>query len=155
MSFSKFFIGIEQFFSLSRMNNFNPSFRFGFADNTTPLIEQYSLGGQNSFYGMVENQLTGRQLLAASFEYRYELPVKLFFDTYVSTRYDIGNVWETAEAIRARDLRHGLGFSVSFDTPIGESSFAVGRTFLIKKGLTTNSFIFGPYTFYYSLGYSL
>lgn len=155
LSFSKFFIGIEQFFSLSRMNNFNPSFRFGFADNTTPLIEQYSLGGQNSFYGMVENQLTGRQLLAASFEYRYELPVKLFFDTYVSTRYDIGNVWETAEAIRARDLRHGLGFSVSFDTPIGESSFAVGRTFLIKKGLTTNSFIFGPYTFYYSLGYSL
>lgn len=155
LSFTKFFIGIEHFFSLTKRSNLNPSFRFGFADNTTPLIEQYSLGGQNSFYGMVENQLTGRQLLTASLEYRYELPVRLFFDTYIAARYDLGNVWETADAIRARDFRHGLGLEVSFDTPLGKTSFAVGRTLLIKKGLTNNSFIFGPYTFYYSLGYSL
>lgn len=155
LSFSKLFIGIEQFIKLNNANILIPSFNFGFADNTTPFIEQYSLGGENSFYGMAENQLTGRQLMSASLEYRYTLPFKLFFDTYLSVRYDIGNAWEQADAIRFKDLRHGLGTSISFDTPIGKSSFAVGRTLLIRKGLTSDSFIFGPYTFYYSLGYSL
>jgi NTE family protein len=64
-------------------------------------------------------------------------------------------MWENADDIRFKDLRHGLGLSVSFDTPIGKASFSGGRSFIINKGLKNDSFMFGPYTFYFSIGYEL
>ncbi|HCN37631.1 MAG TPA: hypothetical protein DIS94_07980, partial [Bacteroidetes bacterium] len=100
----------------------------------TPFQEQFSLGGETSFYGMVEDQLRGRQKLETSLELRYMLPIKIFFDTFLKFRYDLGRVWENAEDIRFKDLRHGIGMSISFDSPIGEASFSVGRTFLVNKG---------------------
>ncbi|MDQ3194231.1 MAG: hypothetical protein M3P82_04435, partial [Bacteroidota bacterium] len=86
---------------------------------------------------------------------RYMLPYKIFFDTYFHFRYDVGNVWQVPEDIKFKDLRHGLGLTAAFDTPIGEASFSVGRSFIIKKGLTEDSFIFGPYVFYFSIGYDI
>ena len=38
-------------------HNLSPRFIFGFADKTTPLQEQFSLGGEHSFFGMVEDEL--------------------------------------------------------------------------------------------------
>lgn len=153
-NYSKLFIDYMQFFPISKRSNFRPRITFGSADNTTPLIEQFPIGGEKSFFGMVENEARGRQLLTASLEFRYLLPVKIFFDTYVKLRYDIGRVWETSEDIKFKDLREGLGITATFDTPIGESSFSVGKSFLIKRGLTEDSFIFGPYTYYFSIGYN-
>ena len=155
VSYTKLVFSLEQYLSLGAMNVIRPRFIFGFADKTTPLMEQFSLGGENSFYGMFEDELRGRQVLTASLEYRYMLPVRLFFDTYVSARYDLGQMWENADDIRFKDLRHGLGLSVSFDTPIGKASFSGGRSFIINKGLKNDSFMFGPYTFYFSIGYEL
>jgi outer membrane protein assembly factor BamA len=155
VSYSKLMFGFEQYFSFGKNNTIKPKFVFGFADKTTPLMEQFSLGGENSFYGMVEDELRGRQILTASIEYRYLLPVRLFFDTYVSTRYDLGQMWENADDIRFKDLRHGIGLSVSFDTPVGKASFSAGKSFIINRGLKENSFMFGPYTFYFSIGYDL
>ncbi|MCE1165209.1 MAG: patatin-like phospholipase family protein [Bacteroidetes bacterium] len=132
-----------------------PKFIFGFADKTTPDYELFSLGGDNSFYGMVEDQLRGRQILLASLEYRYMLPVQIFFDTYVSMRYDLGRIWENSEDIRFKDLRHGLGLAAMFDTPIGKAGFSVGRTFYFNKGFSKGSFIWGQYTFYFSIGYDI
>ncbi len=155
VSFSKIFVNYELYIPLGQKFTLKPRFIFGFADRTTPFQEQFSLGGESSFFGMVEDQLRGRQKLETSVELRYILPIKIFFDTYVKFRYDLGRVWENSEDIRFRDLRHGLGMSISFDSPIGEASFSVGRTFLINKGFTDKSFLFGPYTFYYSIGYDL
>jgi len=143
----KHYISIEQDFVLS------PSFLFGFADKTTPYSEYFSLGGENLFYGLLENELRGRQLLVASFEYRYSLPVRLFFDTYTSLRYDLGQIWESAEDIKFKDLRHGIGLAIMFDTPIGKASFSGGRSFIIKHGLKKDSFYWGPLSFYFSIGY--
>lgn len=154
-SFTKLYFSFDQYFPVAKSQILRPRFIFGFGDNTTPLTEQFYLGGQNSFFGMVEDELVGRQILEASLEYRYLFPYKIFFDTYFSVRYDLGNVWQVAEDIRFRDLRHGLGLSLEFDTPIGEASFSVGRSFIVKKGLTQDSFIFGPYDFYYSIGYDI
>ena len=155
VSYTKLVFSLEQYLSLGAMNVIRPRFIFGFADKTTPLMEQLSLGGENSFYGLFEDELRGRLVLTASLEYRYMLPVRLFFDTYVSARYDLGQMWENADDIRFKDLRHGLGLSVSFDTPIGKASFSGGRSFIINKGLKNDSFMFGPYTFYFSIGYEL
>lgn len=154
-SYSKLYVSYEQYFKIVTSHVLKPRFIFGFADKTTPLTEQYSLGGQKSFFGMLENELTGRQILETSIEYRYKFPYKIFFDTYFSFRYDLGNVWQFTEDIRFKDLRHGFGLSAGFDTPIGEASFSVGKSFLISKGLTKDSFIFGPYDFYFSIGYDI
>lgn len=154
-SYSKLYFGYEQNFAIARSHVLKPKFIFGFADKTTPLTEQYSIGGEKSFFGMVEDELRGRQILECSLEYRYMFPYKVFFDTYFSFRYDIGNVWQVTEDIRFKDLRHGFGLSAGFDTPLGEASFSVGKSFLIRKGLTKDSFVFGPYDFYFSIGYDI
>lgn len=154
-SYSRLFLNYEQFFSFKESFTLRPRFIFGFADKTTPYQDQFAMGGESSFFGMVENQLRGRQILETSLELRYLIPVKIFFDTYAKFRYDLGRVWENTEDIRFKDLRHGIGLTLAFDSPIGEASFSVGKTFLINSGLSSDSFIFGPYTFYYSIGYDL
>jgi NTE family protein len=125
----------------------------GFADKTLPFNEQYSLGGQYSFFGMRENELRGRQIFLASMEYRYKFPFNIFFNTYFKLRYDLGSVWAYQDDIRFKDLRHGIGTSLSFDTPIGPADFAIGRSFLFKKSLPGDPLSWGDLLFYFSIGY--
>lgn len=153
ISYSKLFLNYEQYFPLGKLHTLRPRFIFGSADKTTPLPEFFTIGGEDSFFGMVEDENTGRQILELSLEYRFKSPYKLFFDTYFKTRYDLGRIWENTTDVKFKDLRHGIGASICFDTPVGESSFSVGKTFLIQKGLTRDSFIFGPFTYYFSVGY--
>lgn len=155
LSFSKFYFSYEQYVSIANSQTLKPKFIFGFADRTTPLTEQYSIGGDKSFFGMVDDELRGRQILEFSLEYRYLFPYKIFFDTYFSFRYDLGNVWQVTDDIRFKDLRHGIGLTTAFDTPIGEASFSAGRSFIVKNGFNKNSFVFGPYNFYFSIGYDI
>ena len=155
LSFSKFYFSYEQYLQVANSQTLKPKFIFGFADRTTPLTEQYSIGGDKSFFGMVDDELRGRQILEFSLEYRYLFPYKIFFDTYFSFRYDLGNVWQVTDDIRFKDLRHGIGLTTAFDTPIGEASFSAGRSFIVKNGFNNNSFVFGPYNFYFSIGYDI
>lgn len=155
LSFSKFYFSYEQYLPVANSQTLKPKFIFGFADRTTPLTEQYSIGGEKSFFGMVDDELRGRQILEFSLEYRYLFPYKIFFDTYFSFRYDLGNVWQVTDDIRFKDLRHGIGLTTAFDTPIGEASFSAGRSFIVKNGFNNNSFVFGPYNFYFSIGYDI
>ena len=153
LSYTKLNMNYEQYLPIHSQHVLRPRLLFGFGDNTTPLSDQFSIGGQELFYGMVEDELRGRQILLASLEYRFEFPYRIFFDTYIGARYDIGNVWNIAQDIRFKDLRQGIGAFVSFDTPIGEGSLAAGRSFFTKSGLQEDSFYFGPYVFYFSIGY--
>ena len=125
----------------------------GFGDKTLPLSEQYSLGGQNSFFGMRENEFRGRQIFLGSLAYTVQLPFKIFFDTYFGVRYDLGSVWAFQEQIRFKDLRQGIGATLSFDTPIGPADFSVGRSFLYKKNLPNTPVSWGDINFYFSIGY--
>lgn len=142
----------KSYFSLSSRSVISPKISFGFADKTLPLSEQYSLGGQESFLGMRNNEFRGRQIFLASLMYRYKLPFIIFFDTYLKVRYDLGSTWEQQEQIKFKDLKHGVGGAISFDTPIGPAEFAVGRSFLFKKdqpGVVS----WGDVLFYFSIGY--
>ena len=143
----------KNYFSLSSRSVICPKISFGFADKTLPLSEQYSLGGQESFYGMNYSEYRGRQIFLTSLMYRYKLPFTIFFDTYLKLRYDLGNTWAEQEQIKFKDLRHGIGGAVSFDTPIGPAEFAVGRSFLFRKDLPENPISQGDVLFYFSIGY--
>jgi len=143
----------KYYFSLGKQSVLSPRIQVGFGDKTLPLSEQFSLGGQYSFFGAYENQYRGRQIFLASLMYQYKLPFKIFFDTYTWFRYDVGSTWEVQEKIRFKDLQHGIGGSISFDTPIGPADFSLGRSFIISQGLTEDSFVWGDILFYFSIGY--
>ena len=144
---------LKYYFSLGSQSVIAPRIHIGFGDKTLPLSEQFSLGGQYSFFGAYENQYRGRQIFLASLMYQYKLPFKIFFDTYTWFRYDVGSTWEEQETIKFKDLRHGIGGSISFDTPVGPADFSIGRSFLISQGLQSGSFVWGDVLFYFSIGY--
>ena len=123
----------KSYITFGKAHTFSPRIRMGFADKTLPVSEQYSLGGQDMFYGLRKDEFRGRQIFLTSLEYRYKLPFEIFFDTYFSLRYDLGSIWGEQEEIRFRDLKHGIGTSLAFDTPIGPAKFSVGKSFLFEK----------------------
>ena len=146
---------LRYYFRLSSRHVVSPRLQIGFGDKTLPLSEQFSLGGLYSFFGAYENEFRGRQIFLTSFMYQYKLPFKIFFDTYTWFRYDVGSTWEEQEQIRFKDLRHGVGGAISFDTPIGPADFSVGRSFIVTQGLTDASLVWGDVLFYFSIGHAI
>jgi NTE family protein len=153
LSYTKSAIEYKSFFNLDGIQNLSPRFIIGFADKTLPFSRQFSLGGQNSFFGYRDNEFRGRQIFISSLEYRVDLPIQIFFDTYLKVRYDLGSIWAEQEQIRFKDLRHGIGASLSFDTPIGPADFSVGRSFIFKRTLPENTVSWGQVFFYFTIGY--
>lgn len=129
------------------------SMLFGSADINTPLPEEFDFGGQEKFFGLHEYNETGKQIVSGQLEYRYKMPFKLFFDTYASLRYDLGNVWKSMDAMNFSDIKQGLGVSIMFDTPIGPAKFSVGRCFFYSEEPTR--LIIGDTKFYFSIGTKL
>lgn len=152
LGFSRIGFEYHNYFSVFKNHVVSPKIEFGFGDKTLPLSQQFSLGGQESFFGMREFDYRGRQIFLGSLMYRYKLPIAIFFDTYFKIRYDLGSVWSEQEQIRFKDLRHGIGSSLAFDTPIGPAEFAVGRSFLLKKD-PIGKISWGDVLFYFSIGY--
>ncbi len=153
VGFTKMSFSYDWYQTLGRFT-IHPRIRFGFADETLPITEQFSLGGQESFYGLREDNLRGRQLLVASLEYRYHSPLKLFFETHFFARYDIGSIWLEPAAVRLANLRHGIGLGVALDTPIGPIEFALGQSFYFRKEILDNPLSLGPLLGYFSIGYA-
>jgi NTE family protein len=152
VGFTNFNFQYKSYLTLGDVSTFSPRLKMGFADKTLPLSEEYSLGGQDSFFGMRDDEFRGRQIFLASLEYRYKLPFQIFFDTYFKMRYDLGRAWEVQEEIKFKELRHGIGLTLSFDTPVGPADFSVGRSFLFKN-LPNSPISLGDVYFYFSIGY--
>lgn len=133
----------------------HPRILFQYGDRTMPKSEEFHLGGMPLFYGMRENEFTGRQLLLGSLEIRYMLPVQILFDSFVSARYDIGRTWAVPEHIVLADLRHGAGLALSLDSPIGPVDFGVGQSFLFVLDGDAHRVLHGPLIMYFSIGVEL
>lgn len=127
-----------------------PSFLIGAADKTLPFPELFSLGGQELFYGMRQDEERGRQIVVGNLDVRYQLPFDILFDTYVSARYDIGAVWDVPEKIRIGDLQHAIGITLGIDTPVGPALFSVGRRFFFYDDPALVAW--GPVLGYFSIG---
>jgi len=146
---------LKYYLKLADRHVIAPRMQIGFGDKTLPLSEQFLLGGQYSFFGAHEHEYRGRQIFLASLMYQYKFPIKIFFDTYLWFRYDLGSTWVVQEEIRFKDLKHGIGGTLSFDTPVGPMDFSVGRSFIISEGLKEGSFVWGDVLFYFSIGHAV
>ncbi|MCK9280608.1 MAG: BamA/TamA family outer membrane protein [Melioribacteraceae bacterium] len=153
VGYTKLLFDYKNYLDLTPVHNFNFRFIVGFADETLPLSQNFSLGGQNSFFGLRNYEFRGRQIFSSSAEYRYKFPFKLLSDTYFKLRYDLGSIWAKREAIRFKDLRHGVGASIALDSPIGPMEFSVGRSFYFSDVFKKNTLVKGPIYFYFTAGY--
>jgi NTE family protein len=152
VSFSKAIYNHKTYLSTGA-HTFIPSINFGYADRTMPSPEFFSLGGEDSFYGYREDEMRGRQMLRIALEYRYKLPYKIFFDTYLSARYDLGSVWDMPEDIKFASMKHGIGAMISFDTPVGPANFGFGESFYFKG--SPSATVWGVPQLYFSIGMRL
>jgi NTE family protein len=134
-------------------HTFTYQFIFGIADATLPFPEFFTAGGEDSFYGLREDEQVGRQVIQGSIKYRYLLPVKLFFDTYFFGRYDFGSVWDKPENIKLNNLKNGIGFGLAWDTPLGPAKVSAGKCFYFINNKTST--VWGPTEVYFSIGLNL
>lgn len=130
-----------------------PSFRIGAADKTLPGPELFSLGGQDLFFGMREDEERGRQIIVGNLDAMLKLPFSILFDTYLSVRYDIGAIWNVPEQIRIADLQHGIGATLGFETPVGPARFSIGRRFYFLEDPA--AIAWGPFLGYFAIGVRL
>ncbi len=151
VSFSKAYFYYHHNLTIENVT-FRPALSFGAADKTLPQAEFFSLGGQSSFYGLREDTKRGRQIFTASLEARYKLPFQIYFDTYLSARYDLGNAWLQTDEIAFKDFLHGGGLAFELDTPLGPGRFAVGRSFYFREN---GEIVFGEPVLYFSIGMKL
>ena len=155
VGFTKMLFRYESARTFAGRHTIRPRLVIGLGDDAVPTSEQFSLGGPESFYGYREDNARGRQILAGSLEYQYHLPFRMFFDTYVKVRYDIGSIWLKPEEIRIIDLQHAVGIGLGFDTPAGPADFAIGRSFYLRSDLLERPLALGPVMVSFSIGYPL
>ncbi|MFN3385374.1 MAG: patatin-like phospholipase family protein [Candidatus Thermochlorobacter sp.] len=130
----------------------------GFADNTTPFAQQFSLGGIGSqfsatFYGLRFDEFRGRQLIVAGIEAQAPLPIQLVVPTFFSVHYNVGNIWQFASDVKLRDFLHGMSIELSLKTPIGLARLAASMSFRIGEFERTTFIQTAPPVYYFSLGY--
>jgi NTE family protein len=152
VGFTKMFFSYERYQTIIKNHTLHPRIMIGVADETLPMSEEFSLGGQENFFGFREDNARGRQLMVASLEYQYKLPFSIFFDTYFKARYDLGAVWSKTEEVRLEDFKHGIGITLGLDTPIGPADFSLGRSFYLRTDLLHRPVSFGPFVAYFSIG---
>jgi NTE family protein len=155
VGFTKMFFSYEKYQTIIKNHTLHPRVMIGVADETLPISEEFSLGGQESFFGFREDNARGKQLMVASLEYQYKLPFSIFFDTYFKARYDLGAVWAKTEEMRLEDFKHGIGITLGLDTPIGPADFSLGRSFYLRKDLLNRPVSFGPFVLYFSIGFPI
>jgi NTE family protein len=145
----------ESYSTVSNRLTFHPRVLFGFADNTMPLTQQFRMGGRESFFGLREDDRRGRQILLVNAEFRYFLPIRLFFDTYLRIRYDLGAISAIPEELKLNTFIHGIGGELALDTPIGPAIFGGGKAFYFSRDLPQNPVQQGPFLLYFTIGYQL
>ncbi len=155
IGFGKLEAVYESYTTLSAGHTIRPRFMFGYADRTLPMFEQFTLGGLPSFYGLREYDSYGRQLFEASVEYRYRIPFKFIFDTYLKFRYDLASISLVPEELKLRSFRQALGAELALDTPLGAASVGLGQSFYFRQDLPNTPLGFGPLLVYFSIGPSL
>ena len=154
VGYSKIYLAYETNTSYSNFT-LHPKIIVGFGDQTLPLTQQFSLGGEDSFFGLREYDSRGRQIFLTSIELRTRFPFQVIWDTYFRIRYDLGSIWPQREDIRIRDFHHGIGAIISLDTPAGPINFSLGRSFYIRRDLLDEPLTLGPVVAYVSLGYPI
>ncbi len=124
VEFTRYFSSIESYFPLSRYVNYHPKISIGLSKTGLPPSEKFYMGGMYSFSGFRTHELSGDKIFLLNQELRFKLPLRF----YLTLRYDIGDVYGNADEIKLKNLYHGFGVSLAFDSPIGPFDFGYGIT---------------------------
>jgi NTE family protein len=149
LSYSKLYFSFTQSFTFFQRNTVSLGLIVGAGDQTMPEPEFFSLGGEDSFWGMKEDQSRGRQIFNSFLTYRYRIPVKSFFDMYFSLHLNAGRTWLSTETIKLSGFRQGLGLQYSIDTPLGPFSLGTSKAFFVNN---KNHIVWGEFVNYLSIG---
>ncbi|UCC44193.1 MAG: BamA/TamA family outer membrane protein [Candidatus Zixiibacteriota bacterium] len=122
VQFTRFRTSLEAYFPVNGRINYHPRLTLGISRTGLPAPERFFIGGHDSFAGFRSDQLTGDKMILLNQEIRLKLPLY----SYLLLRYDIGEVYGSADQIKLRNLRHGLGFSIAVATPIGPFEIGYG-----------------------------
>ncbi len=124
VDFTRFYTSIEAYVPLSKKINYHPKMAVGVSRSGLPLSEKFYIGGLYSFSGYRTDQLDGDKMIMMSHELRLKLPLWLF----LSSRFELGNVFEKTDEIKLSDLRPAFGITLSLDTPVGPFEAGYGVT---------------------------
>ncbi|MEW5924811.1 MAG: patatin-like phospholipase family protein [Candidatus Zixiibacteriota bacterium] len=124
--YTKIFSSVESFWPLPAGFNFHPTISLGLSDAKAgiPVSERYYIGGHYSFYGFAYEELNGSKMFLTNLELRLSLPYRF----YLYSRYDFGQVYGAFDDIKLKNMRHGYGFSIALDSPIGPIDFGYGKS---------------------------
>lgn len=123
IEYTRFFTSQELYVPITSWLNYHPKVQVGFSRSGLPPSKKFYLGGAHTFFGFEQDQLLGEKMVLASQQLRVKLPLWL----YLSVRYDIGDAYAETDQIKWRTLHHGVGVTLSLDSPIGpiEASYGV------------------------------
>ena len=134
-SFTKALINLEGFYTFRKIHTWRLKFTVGIGDRTVPFSENFRLGGLHNFFGLLENEYYGRQMVVSNIEYRYRTPLNLgksnllINDTYLLVRYDFGGIWNDPQLVfTSDDFFSALGGALALDTFLGPFYLGYGRT---------------------------
>ncbi len=118
--FTKLFLGLEGYYPLFPWLNYHPFIYAGSADLTLPFTEYFFFGGDQNFPGLHERERFGRQILNTGVELRARVNLRLPFETFLLTRYNVGAAWlRPDDKIQGSDFLHALSGSFALNTLIG------------------------------------
>ncbi len=141
ISFFRFFVTMETFNTFGKRHTINPRFTLGTSDLTTPFPLQFTVSGPDQFFGLRDQEWRGRHFFIFNFGYRFWLPGKLPFKTFLGLRFDTGGVWESPQDANYKKIRQAFGAYLGMDTFLGAMEISYGR-------LST-----GQKRVYFTLGY--
>lgn len=124
--FTKFFTSLEAYMQLARLWNYHPKLSLGLSKKGLPATEQFFMGGQQSFAGLKSFQRSGDKIFMLNQELRFKLPLRF----YLIARYDLGEVYAQLDQVKLRNLHHGVGATLAYDSFLGpvELSYGISDT---------------------------
>ncbi len=122
VEYTRFFSSLEGYFPIGKYLNFHPKASLGLSGSVLPISEQFFIGGAKSFSGYRQFEYAGDKVILLNNELRFKLPLNL----YVHGRYDVGEVYVQTDQIKLRNLRHGWGAFMAFNSPIGPFELGYG-----------------------------
>ena len=118
--FTRVFLGLEGYYNLQKQLNYHPYVYAGSADLTLPFTEYFFFGGQNSFPGLHEREIFGRQFIQAGLDMRYKLEWNLPVEAFLISNYSVGAAWEEPdEDISTNDFVQSVSASVAINSLLG------------------------------------
>jgi len=133
---SQFFYTFDRFSWLTFMANAEFGYGAGYRGHDLPFFKNFYAGGVGSVRGFETatlgprdtngDVLGGNRRIVGSFEALFPMPGYKEKNLRLGTFVDVGNVWGQEEKMQPRDLRASVGFSVSWDSPVGPLRFSLG-----------------------------